>query len=579
MNYRYLHLTILAAGFLAESLAVDAEPFTWMTVVNNNDYTPGSTQKKFYSYNQPSVNVQGLVVFRARAKNPTPGGESGNDNPGTVEGGGSTRGVFTRDMLYLTPIATIASNESPYDLVPDPNNTIHPGLATFNEFPSFPRIDKSSGTAAFRGQSTPSWEVPDVGKVGGTSGVYAGLAGALKTGVRNIEPTYFPEYLVPQNALSSGALPTRFDQFPGAPSPTANLLVFKGNYTIGGSSRTGVFYRKVPGNSANNTVQMIANSETTCIPGTVPCTKFGSTAPPSAADKKAVFVGLDNEDNPTQGGIYLRDLKDTNPSAPQPPLIPVAVIGKTIVPGFNGQPLDETSTFARFGEALSFDGRYVAFWGSWGNATKTVTLVCPDEGNKDVIKYCKEKENNKEVAVPLNQGIFIYDTKNGILKMAAGTEPKDQDFLYWNFSGRPPGVGGGHDGEESEDETEDYEEPRWRSTSFVAVDGERVAYKARSGVLNDSGLWSNPVDGIYLKNTNGNGTTPAITIVDTTTPGSDVDPAAANSTISAIGIERDGFRNGWLAINASMVVIGEDTEADEPEETGWAGIYLTHIIQ
>jgi hypothetical protein len=575
MNYRYLNLTILTAGLLTTSLAFAAVPLTWATVVNNNDYAPGSAQKKFYSYNQPSVNSAGLVVFRARAKNPTPGGEGGNDNPGASEGGGPTRGVFTRDMVYLTPIATVASNESPYDLVPDPNNTLHPGLATFNEFPSFPRIDKSSGTAAFRGQSTPSWEVPDIGKVGGTSGVYAGLAGDLKTGMRNIEPSYFPEYLVPQNALPMGALPTRFDQFPGAPSPTANLVVFKGNYATTGGSRTGVFYRKVPGNSANNTVQMIANSETTCIPGT-DCTKFGSTAPPSAADKKAVFVGLDNEDNPTMGGVYFRDLKDTNPKATPAPLVPLAEIDKTKVPGFNGQPLDGTSKFARFGEALSFDGRYVAFWGSWGSATKTVKLVCPDEGNKAVIEYCKANENNKVVAVPLNQGMFVYDTRNRITKMAARTASENEDFLYWNFSGRPPGVGGGHGGEESEDETEDYEEPRWRSTSFVAVDGERVAYKARSGDLEDTGLWSDPVDGIYLKNTAGNGASPVATLLDTTTSGAAVDPAAVDSTISAIGIERDGFRKGWLAINASMVVLTEGTEADETEETGWAGIYLTH---
>jgi hypothetical protein len=108
------------------------------------------------------------------------------------------------------------------------------------------------------------------------------------------------------------------------------------------------------------------------------------------------------------------------------------------------------------------------------------------------------------------------------------------------------------------------------------VDGERVAYKARSGDLEDTGLWSDPVDGIYLKNTAGNGASPVATLLDTTTSGAAVDPAAVDSTISAIGIERDGFRKGWLAINASMVVLTEGTEADETEETGWAGVYLTH---
>jgi hypothetical protein len=538
MNYRYLNLTILTAGLLTTSLAFAAVPLTWATVVNNNDYAPGSAQKKFYSYNQPSVNSAGLVVFRARAKNPTPGGEGGNDNPGAGEGGGPTRGVFTRDMVYLTPIATVASNESPYDLVPDPNNTLHPGLATFNEFPSFPRIDKSSGTAAFRGQSTPSWEVPDIGKVGGTSGVYAGLAGDLKTGMRNIEPSYFPEYLVPQNALPMGALPTRFDQFPGAPSPTANLVVFKGNYATTGGSRTGVFYRKVPGNSANNTVQMIANSETTCIPGT-DCTKFGSTAPPSAADKKAVFVGLDNEDNPTQGGIYVANLEPTP--------TPQQVIGiGSIAPGFN---VNSENTFTSLGEALSFDGRYMAFWGGVGSATNSLTLDCPTDGNQALIDYCEQLHpNGFTTTVPAYQGIYLADLLDGSVDLVASTWGNDgfTDFVYWGFSGRPPGVGGG-------DETAE-ELARWRSTSFVAGDNGDVAFKASKG----DGF------GLYLFTGLSD---PLSTIAESGVDGSLIDPDAAGMPITGLGIERDGFRNGWLAISAGMA----------NDEASMAGVYVTQV--
>jgi len=44
-----------------------AEPLTWQTIVNNADLMPGSTVT-FNSFNQPSVNANGLVVFRARSK-------------------------------------------------------------------------------------------------------------------------------------------------------------------------------------------------------------------------------------------------------------------------------------------------------------------------------------------------------------------------------------------------------------------------------------------------------------------------------------------------------------------------------
>jgi len=51
-----------------------------------------------------------------------------------------------------------------------------------------------------------------------------------------------------------------------------------------------------------------------------------------------------------------------------------------------------------------------------------------------------------------------------------------------------------------------------------------------------------------------------------------VDPLAVGELgnplpISAIAIERDGFRNGWLAISVSMA----------SEATGWAGVYLARV--
>jgi hypothetical protein len=62
------------------------------------------------------------------------------------------------------------------------------------------------------------------------------------------------------------------------------------------------------------------------------------------------------------------------------------------------------------------------------------------------------------------------------------------------------------------------------------------------------------------------------TILTTGMGGGILDINAANMQISSLGIERDGFRNGWLAINAGMTGI----DPNDPTKTvGWAGIYVT----
>ncbi len=64
-----------------------------------------------------------------------------------------------------------------------------------------------------------------------------------------------------------------------------------------------------------------------------------------------------------------------------------------------------------------------------------------------------------------------------------------------------------------------------------------------------------------------------MTIVETlNSTGQSIDPQApANSIVTAVGIERDGFRNGNLAISVSMLF-------DDPvTPLGWAGLYMTKI--
>ncbi len=58
----------------------------------------------------------------------------------------------------------------------------------------------------------------------------------------------------------------------------------------------------------------------------------------------------------------------------------------------NGFPASRRNdTFNGLGEGGAFDGRFVGFWGAWGEETKTVRLYCPTEGNRDRIDYCNQE--------------------------------------------------------------------------------------------------------------------------------------------------------------------------------------------
>ena len=377
-----------------------------------------------------------------------------------------------------------------------------------------------------------------------------------------------------------------FEVFPGSPSVTnGNTIVFKGNYTAEGAARTGVYYRELAAEPWGGTSQsvLIANSAHTLIPGTT--VMFGSTAPPNAADNKAVFAGFDNEQAPTLGGIYLAPLQY------QPPLTTVVAIGDR-VPGQPG-----AARFNAFGESIAFDGRFVGFWGAWGEDSRTVKLYCKEEGNKDRIAYCNQaltarlrknlgrpssicddetdprfgKSCYTTRQVPEYQGIFVHDTVNGKTSLIAQSDSEFEDFLFWNYSGRVPCSSHGHGAEGGED---DGESIRWRSSAFVAVStgiGAKLntAFKARSGRLRN-GIYENQIDGIYLRT--GSDQNSIVTVVDTTMNGQVLDPEAPpDSKITELGLEREGLRGRWLTINASMEVEGGE------EEDGMAGVYITQI--
>ena len=572
-----LFVTLGVAAIVATAAAAPRPAFDWVTVVNNSDLMPPLEVRNFNSYNQPSVNVDGLVVIRARSRGGPPLGQP-------------THGIYTRDMADDgSPIVSILDRTTE---VPQPNNLD----TTFVETPSFPRIDMDSDTIATRGNHQPVWGYtpPDSDETrAGTTGIYTNPFGPLLTGAAKLGAVpEFSFFEVPE--LASG---TPFDVFPGAPSVTqGNTIVFKGNYTEEGVGKTGVYYRDLTHNAipvdgtslspagGTSPVVLIANNTSTLIPGTT--TVFGSTAPPSAAGERVVFAGFDNEDAPTLGGIYLAPLQF------QPPLTTLVSIGGQ-VPGES-----DNDTFKGLGEGGAFDGRHVGFWGAWGEPTRTVRLYCATEGNKDRIDYCNQNlvcagtgeilgdENSicdneddpnfgiscyQDKEVPVNQGFFVHDINTRRTRTVAKTGEQFDELLFWNYSGKPPCTGGGHSDEGAVD---DGEPARWRSSAFVAVSGRgatfKAAFKARTGELVD-GVYADAVDGIYLGRWPGKGQA-LETVLDTTMDGRVLDPEApANSTITELGLEREGLRGNWLAVSAKMGIEGG------AEEDDMAGIYLKEL--
>lgn len=238
---------------------------------------------------------------------------------------------------------------------------------------------------------------------------------------------------IPYFAVPDAPPATRFDVFPGSPTITdQQVIAFKGNYWDGAVGETGVYFRDLKASAGLAPVQLIANVNQVIpnLPSGITGVNFGSTAPPSAAGWSVVFAGFDNEETPTHGGIYLA------PLSANPPLTTLVSIGGE-VPNVPGE------TFAKFGEALAFDGRYVAFWAAWGDDEKKILwLDEPAEGDAVLLKYYRAFVGDKfPVRVPVHQGIFLHDTKTGLTRMIAQTGESFDDFLFWNFSGRPLGVG------------------------------------------------------------------------------------------------------------------------------------------
>lgn len=533
---------------VCSATAMADQPLVWETIVNNGTAAPGGqVGAVFRSYNPPSLNEDGIIVFRARSALPPP------------SGGAQRNGIYRLQLGGVEPVTKLFIVG---DLVPAPNNLD----GTFNNFPSVPRVDPTGSLVASRGQHRPVWEYPETEEEFtrvGTAGVYAFPGGAAVTGASQLGAAVeadlftlsFPWYSVP-GALAG----TRFDQFPGAPAVSGDYIIFKGNYTdpVDGLGRTGIYFRDVVSLAPVPFTGMIASSNLVIPnqpePGGV---LFGATAPPSAANGSVYFTGWDIEEAPTLGGIYRA------PIAHLPQLEVVAGIGDR-VPGVPGE------FFRNFGEGLSVssDGNLVSFWATWGEETFTKLLICPEDGNPELLAFCNEiHPDGLAVQIPVNQGIFVHDRNSQTTHLAARTGLDGvEDFVYWVFSGRVPGVGGGGERSESEDE----EPARWRSSAFSALSAglgqpARVAFQAQR----------NGLDGIYLQERPARPMPLKVIAEVGTTPGQLVDPQApADSFISSVAIERDGFRSGRIAMTASMLYV----DPSDPEESlSWAGLYTALV--
>lgn len=516
--------------------AAEFAELQWHTIVNNSYVIPPGNAT-FSSYSQPSVNSGGLVVFRARSTG------------GRRETGIYMRKAVTGKVVQIADLRT---------LVPYPNNL----NSEFLEFSAIARAAPNVDNVAFIGLHKPVYRfTPDGGEEtrAGTAGIYVRLGtdlvitGASKLGIApGFEYFAVPDY---KN------LP--FDIFPGAPAITDDgIIVFKGNYNVDGVGKTGIFYRQLLNTPGGGTepVAMIANTDTE-IPGLPPSAafkelSFGSTAPPSVAANRIVFLALDNEEDPHAGGIY------TAPIKAGAPLTSLVRIGE-LPPKLDA----EISGLTRIGEGLTFDGRYVGFWGAWGTETQTLRLYCPEDGNADIRNYCNGIDPlsvydevtmrwYQEKQIPTRQGIFLYDVLLDRTYLVSSNETVFTDYLFWVYSGKVPGSGSDIDAEP----------PRWRSSSFLAASDGTVVFKARTGNLGKNNEYFDFVDGLYMAEPLNN--SPLVTIAETGMDGSLFDPSIPGTmAITGLSLERDGFRGRKLAVTATMA----------NEEAGWGGIYMTTV--
>lgn len=497
----------------------DKAALVWRPLANTSTMVPGLTVP-FSIFGSPSVNASGTVVF---------GGTSALSTSGSGETS-ATLGIYSVDpvSLAVTKVADTAT------LVPDPNTlTYGNSLAKFGGFPSYASIDQDSPLVAFAATHPPVLQLTD-GK-GGNAGLYANPSGNLVTGMGLFTQAPYTYFQVPD--MPAG---TAFDEFPVSPAVVnGSTLVFKGDYLNGTTVAMGVYYRDLTASNGTSDAVLIASTVSTLVPGQG--VKFGYIAAPSAVGNTVVFVGYNRQDSPAAGGIY------SAPLATAPTLTPLVTIGTT-VPG-------ETATFTRFGDGISFDGRYVGFWGAWGTESTTRHLTCPTDGDQALDAYCLTVfPNGFDAQVPVHQGIFVYDTVTSSLTAVAKSGSGFSDFTYWPFVGAVPEEGPTGPGSGTGEVGVPVEVPAFVLSPHVVVTSTGGSYQAAFEAS------TGPVDGIYMTSASNPGG--IVTVVDTTMSGTIVDLNANSTTkIKKLDLEREGWRGNWLTIGSTMVDSATDANS------------------
>ena len=318
--------------------------------------------RKFNSYNQPSVNAEpgggdpGAQPRRPRAGAARPWGlhaRHGHGGPGRQDPRPRHPGAGAQQPRHAC------------------SSSRRPSRASTSGRTPWPR----AATTSRCGQV--STDTGETVEQLGTTGIYTNPFGDLITGASKLGVV--PEFSFFEVPEAPG---TPFDVFPGAPAVTDGAtIVFKGNYTVDLVGKTGVYYRDL----VDEPIPLGGHARTRGRhqPRGADRQQHGH---PHSRHKHGVRLHRPAQRGQPPGGVRrLRQRGEPDPRRHLP-----GAAGRDDAsrrsrrssqsarrsPGRTARP-----RFNRLGEGVSFDGRFVAFWGAWGGETKTLRPAVPEEGN------------------------------------------------------------------------------------------------------------------------------------------------------------------------------------------------------
>ena len=156
-------------------------------------------------------------------------------------------------------------------------------------------------------------------------------------------------------------------------SRSATTIVFKGNFAVGGRRQDGRLlprHRRQGRHRADRADRKFLHEDSGIADRSA--RTFGSTAPPSAGGKYAVFAGYDNE----QAADERRHLS----RAPRQEADRARDRGEDRRSGARRTQGQKFERVRRGDVGVVQRAHTSLFWGGWGGE-RDVTLVCPDEGN------------------------------------------------------------------------------------------------------------------------------------------------------------------------------------------------------